>query len=271
MIRLLVSDIDGTLVTKDKQLTDATKQAARRLKEHGIAVVLTSSRPPHGVALFADALELDTPRAAFNGGAIVSASGEVLLMRTIQQDATEEALRALEERGISPWLFTADEWLLQDADAHYVAWERRTVKMPFRVVEEFEPSVTRQAGKIMAASEDFAMLADCETALQKQLNGRAAVHRSQDYYLDITHSQANKGEAVREAARILNIPLEETACIGDMANDFPMFGVAGTSIAMGNAPEFMRAQADFVTKSNDQEGWAHAVNAFILRQSGEQD
>ena len=271
MIRLLVSDIDGTLVTKDKQLTENTRKAARRLEENGIALVLTSSRPPHGVALFADALELNTPRAAFNGGAIVSATGEVLLMRTIQQDAADEALHALQERGIDPWLFTADEWLLQDADAHYVAWERRTVKMPYRVVEKFAPPVTGQAGKIMAASEDIAMLAECETLLQKQLEGRAAVHRSQDYYLDITHPEANKGEAVRQAARILNIPLEETACIGDMANDLPMFGVAGISIAMGNAPEFMRLQADFVTKSNEDEGWAHAVDAFILRHSEGQE
>ena len=271
MIRLLVSDIDGTLVTKDKQLTEATKNAAYRLNERGIALVLTSSRPPHGVALFADALGLITPRAAFNGGAIVAASGEVLLMRTIQQDAADEAIEALKSRGIDPWLFTADEWLLQDADAHYVAWERRTVKMPFRLVDAFVPPATAQAGKIMAASTDFSMLAECEKALQRQLEGRAAVHRSQDYYLDITHPDANKGEAVRQAARLLGISLEETACIGDMANDFPMFGVAGYSIAMGNAPGFMRDQADFVTSSNEEEGWAHAVDNFILLHNEEPD
>ena len=264
MIRLLVSDIDGTLVTKDKILTPAVRAAAESLAANGIKLVLTSSRPPHGVALFADALGLDTPRGAFNGGAMVSPAGDVLSFKTIEAGTAREALAYLRDAGIDPWVFTADAWLMINPLGDYVDWERRTVKMPFRVVEGFDP-VPDGIGKIMAASKDFAKLAECERVLQERLAGRASVHLSQQYYLDITHPDANKGEAVRQASRLLGVPLEETACIGDMTNDLPMFEVARFRIAMGNAPAGMKALADFVSGSNEEDGWAQAVSDYILR------
>ena len=263
MIRLLVSDIDGTLVTKDKALTPAVRAAAARLGERGVKLVLVSSRPPHGVELFASALGLDTPRAGFNGGVFTSPDGTVLRARLLDAGTAREALSYLQSRQIAPWLFTADAWLLTDPDGDYVGWEQKTVKMEPRVVADFA-AVMDRAGKITAASKDFVKLADCETALHAQLGDRASVHRSQDYYLDITHPEANKGEAVREAARLLGVDLSQTACIGDMANDLPMFDVAAFTIAMGQAPADMRARADYVTASNAESGWAQAVEQFIL-------
>ncbi len=263
MIRLLVSDIDGTLVTKDKELTPQVRAAADMLVQHGIALVLVSSRPPHGVAIFAGALGLHTPRAAFNGGVFTSEAGAVLRAELMAEDAACEALDYLQSQGITPWLFTTDEWLLTDPDGAYVSWEQRTVRMEHRVVKDLTAYAGR-AGKIMAASKDFAKLRACEEELQRRLHGRAAVHRSQDYYLDITHPRANKGEAVREAARLLGVDVAETACIGDMHNDLPMFDVARYKIAMGNAPADMQARADYVTASNQDSGWAQAVRDYIL-------
>ena len=269
MIRLLVSDIDGTLVTKEKELTPAVRSAAARLADRGVKLVLVSSRPPHGVEVFAGALGLDTPRAGFNGGVFTSPDGKVLQARLLARDTAAEALAYLQSQQIAPWLFTTDEWLLTKLDGDYVDWEQHTVKMQPRVVADFAGALD-QAGKIMAASKDFAKLAECERALQTQLAGRAAVHLSQDYYLDITHPQANKGEAVRRAAQLLGVDLARTACIGDMANDLPMFDVAAFSIAMGQAPAGMRARADYVTASNQESGWAQAVEQFILpRAAGE--
>ncbi len=262
-IRLLVSDIDGTLVTKDKELTPQVREATGLLVEHGIKLVLVSSRPPHGVAIFADALQLDTPRAAFNGGVFTSPEGRVLRAELLAEDAAREALAYLQAEGVSPWLFTIDEWLLTDPAGDYVSWEQRTVRMEHRVVPDLT-AAAGQAGKIMAASKDFAKLAACEAELQKRLAGRAAVHRSQDYYLDITHPLANKGEAVRQAASLLDVPLHETACIGDMPNDLPMFSVAAHRVAMGNAPPDMQAEADYVTATNQESGWAQAVTGYIL-------
>ncbi len=263
MIRLLVSDIDGTLVTKDKVLTPAAHAAAAALVGQGVKLVLVSSRPPHGVALFADALGLDTPRAAFNGGVFTSPAGEVTLARLLDPGTAREVLDDLAARQIPPWLFTAEEWLLVDPEGDYVSWEQKTVQMPYRTVQDFSAEIGR-AGKIMAASKDAEKLAACETALQARLGDRAAVHLSQTYYLDVTHPLANKGEAVRQAAALLGIGLDETACIGDMANDLPMFDVAAYTIAMGQAPAAMRARADYVTASNQEDGWARAVERYVL-------
>ncbi len=263
MIRLLVSDIDGTLVTKDKELTPLVRTAAGMLVQHAIKLVLVSSRPPQGVAIFADALHLQTPRAGFNGGVFTTPAGAVLRAELMDEDAAREALDYLQAQGITPWLFTTDEWLLTDPDGDYVSWEQRTVRMEHRVVADLAP-YAGQVGKIMAASKDFAKLRACEEELQRRLGARAAVHRSQDYYLDITHPRANKGEAVREAARLLSVDLAETACIGDMHNDLPMFDVARFKIAMGNAPADMQARADYVAASNQDSGWAQAVQDYIL-------
>ena len=263
MVRLLVSDIDGTLVTKDKHLTEAAHGAARDLAQAGIALALTSSRPPHGIEVFAAALNLQTPRAAFNGAVITDRHGKVLSGNYLAPETVSEVLDHLEHAGIPPWLFTAREWLLLDPEGDYVGWEAATVKMPFRQVDTFNAYLS-QAGKIMAASKDTARLAQCETDLQHKLAGRASVHLSQTYYLDITHPEGTKGHAVRALAALLDIDLADVAVIGDMGNDIPMFEVAPLSIAMGQSPEDVKRRATHVTASNEEDGWAKAVTDYIL-------
>ncbi len=264
MIRLLVSDIDGTLVTRDKRLTEATRRAAARLQQAGIALALTSSRAPPGVSFFADALELPTPRAAFNSGTIYGPDGTVHRFLQVPTDALRIALQRLD--GADAWLFTNREWLLRNAAGAYVAHEQEVGKVPYRIVEDFGAELGG-VGKLTAVSADFERLARVEAVLQEALAGRASARRSQTYYLDITHPEATKGEAVRQLAAMLAVPLAETAAIGDMVNDLPMFEVAAQAIAMGNAPPEVQARAGYVTASNEQDGWALAVENFVLPQA----
>jgi Cof subfamily protein (haloacid dehalogenase superfamily) len=263
VIRLLVSDIDGTLVTRDKRLTPATHEAARHLAQAGVALALTSSRPPHGIEVFARALDLTTPRGAFNGAVITGPNGEILSSHLVPPDVAREVCDHLRAVSIPPWLFTPAEWLILDPAGDYVEWEAKTVQMPYRQVPSFDDYLN-QAGKIMAASKDNAKLAQCETVLQDRLGDRASIHLSQTYYLDITHPEGTKGHAVRNIAALMNIDIAEVAVIGDMANDVPMFEVAPISIAMGQSPDAVKRQATHVTTSNDDDGWARAVSDFIL-------
>jgi Cof subfamily protein (haloacid dehalogenase superfamily) len=267
MVRLLVSDIDGTLVTKDKHLTDATLDAAARLAQAGIALALTSSRPPHGIEIFARALHLTTPRAAFNGAVITDPAGATLAAHYLDEATARETLDHLKRANIPPWLFTDTEWLLIDPEGDYVSWEATTVKMPFRQLESFDAHLGH-AGKIMAASKDTQRLAQCETDLAAKLGDRASVHLSQTYYLDITHPHGTKGHAVRALADLLHIDLADVAAIGDMGNDVPMFDVAPLSIAMGQSPDSVKSRATYVTASNEDDGWAKAVIAHILPPEG---
>jgi Cof subfamily protein (haloacid dehalogenase superfamily) len=262
-VRLLVSDVDGTLVTTDKRLTPAAIAAAAALREVGIALALVSSRPPRGMRHIAVQLGPDIPIAGFNGGSILNAEGRVLSERPVPEDAARAALTAFDRRGIDTWVFADGDWLLRDLAGQYVPLERRTVGFEPRVVADFTPYLGR-AGKLVGASSDPVLLAECEAALQQELGARATAHRSQAYYLDVTHPEADKGHALLALARLFNVAPSEVACIGDMTNDLPMFAVAGLAIAMGNAPPSVQAQAAAVTLSNDADGFAAAVRDIVL-------
>jgi Cof subfamily protein (haloacid dehalogenase superfamily) len=267
-VRLLVSDVDGTLVTSDKWLTPASISAAASLREAGIRLALVSSRPPCGIAGLAAQLGSDIPIAGFNGGAILNAGGRTLSERPVPEEAARIALAAFDRLGIDCWVFADGEWLLRNPEGDYVHLERRTVGFGPTIVADLALYLGR-TGKLVGASRDHALLAECEAALQRELGARASAHRSQAYYLDVTHPEADKGHALLSLARLFGVDVGEVACIGDMTNDLPMFAVAGLAIAMGNAPAAVQAQAAAVTLSNDADGFAAAVRDIILPRAPE--
>lgn len=262
MIRLLVSDVDGTLVAPDKSLPNSAVAAAARLRDAGVLLALVSARPPFGMRYVADGTH-PAAVAGFNGGTVMDGGGAVLERHLLPGDAGRDALALLAARGISAWLFTADEWLITDPAAHYVDLETRTVRQKPRVVPSLEPYLGA-CGKIVGSTADYALLAQAEAEMQARLGERAAVRRSQPYYLDMTNHQADKGFALRTLCRQLGVDPAHAACIGDGENDLPMFAVAGFAIAMGNAEPEVQAQAAAVTGRNDADGWADAVDRIVL-------
>lgn len=262
-IRLVVTDVDGTLVRHDRTLAPSTVAAAGRLRAAGVKLALVSSRPPRGLDALLGPLGIDTPRAGFNGGVIEDAAGVVLEERTIPDAATQEAVAFLEAAGIDVWVFARDQWLLKRPDGAYVPREQISIRMGFRVVDDFTPHL-HDVHKVMGSATDHDRIGALEAALHARIGAQAAVHRSQAYYIDVTHPDANKGRAAGALARLLGIAPDEMACLGDMPNDLPMFAVAGLAIAMGNAPEPVRARAHAVTAGNDEDGWAAAIDRFVL-------
>ncbi|AOB32534.1 hydrolase [Bordetella sp. H567] len=262
-IRLLVSDVDGTLVRPDKQISSATIAAIRALRGAGVAFTLVSSRPPRGMRTLVRMLELDTPTAAFNGGAIVDADGHVIESHPLSSSNARVALDLFARAPVETWVFADDQWLLRDPHGPYVPLERHTLGFDGTLVTSFEPYLDR-IGKIVAASADAAGLVRLEQELNPRIAPDAHASRSQVYYLDVNHARANKGDAVAALARHLGIPLAETAVIGDGDNDVPMFERAGFSIAMGQASAQVRARATVTTAGNADDGLAAAVHRFIL-------
>ena len=263
MIRLVVSDVDGTLVQPDKSLAPGTVAAAGRLRDAGIPLGLVSARPTRGMRWIADELGLHGLLAGFNGGLVVQPDGTVVEQHLVPAAAARTALDLFARNGVSAWLFTAGEWLVQDPNGPHVEHERRTVRFHERIVDSFEPYID-QGGKIVGVTDDAPLLARLEAELQELLGTTANAKRSQTYYLDVTHREANKGNAVRLLAAHLGVALADVAVIGDMVNDLPMFEVAGFAIAMGNATPEVKAQAAAVTSANDRDGWAQAVDTIIL-------
>ncbi len=266
-IRLVVSDVDGTLVTSDKRLTDGARAAVAKLQAAGIGFTLTSSRPPVGMRMFSEPLRIDLPMGPFNGSSIVDPSLAVVEQHLIPADAAARSIALLERRGVDIWLFSNDNWYIRRDDGKYVPHEQRTIQFDPTQIDDFTP-LLQKACKIVGASADFPLLERCETELQGELGDSALAVRSQDYYLDVTPPGQNKGTFVQAMSKRLNIPTEAIATLGDMQNDLPMFKVSGLPIAMGNASDSVKRHAAHVTKSNEDDGFAAAID-FILGRNAE--
>jgi Cof subfamily protein (haloacid dehalogenase superfamily) len=259
----VVSDVDGTLVTDDKRLTARAQAAVAELHANKIIFSIISARPPRGLRMLLDPLAITTPLIGFNGGVIAATDLSVIAEHLLPPEVARRAFDMLGRNGVQVWIFSGQDWLLREPDGPYVGLEQRTVAFPPTIVEEFGPALDATA-KIVGVSKDFELLARCEDDVRAALGDTAFVVRSQPYYLDITHPLANKGTALIEVARLLGVPLAEIAVIGDGRNDVAMFEQSGLSIAMGNAGPDVQRAADLVTDSNGDDGFAAAIDRFIL-------
>src|ERR1700736_4972723 len=261
-ITLVVSDVDGTLLTKDKTLTDGARSAARRLHDAGIGFTITSSRPIIGMRFLIEPLAITLPVGAFNGSCIVDPQLKPIELHLIPASAAQRSLDVLDEFGVDIWLFTNDLWLTRRPDGEYVPHEKRAIRADPTIVEDFAPYLA-SACKIVGSSSDAALLQRCEVAMQQALRAQATAVRSQSYYLDVTPPGCDKGTFVRAVAKRLDISTDAVATIGDMQNDLAMFRVTGMSIAMGNATDDVKKVATYVTASNEDEGFAKAIDMIL--------
>jgi Cof subfamily protein (haloacid dehalogenase superfamily) len=261
-IALVVSDVDGTLLTKDKRLTDAASGAVRRLHQAGIGFTITSSRPTVGMRFLIEPLAITLPIGPFNGSSIVDPQLNPIEQHLIPASAARRSLDVLNEFGVDIWLFTNDAWLTRNGDGEYVPHEKRAIRAEPTVVGDFAPYLSG-ACKIVGASADAALLQRCEVAMQQVLGAQATAIRSQSYYLDVTPPGCDKGTFVQTMARRQGISTDAVATIGDMQNDLAMFKKSGVSIAMGNATDDVKQLATHVTRSNEDEGFASAIDMIL--------
>jgi len=268
VIRLVLADVDGTLVRPDKSLSERTIAAVQELHAAEIAFAVTSGRPPRGMSMLVEPLALSSPIAAFNGGLIVEPDMSVVEDRVVPDQLVGRAVELLASFGLDAWLYRGSDWLLVDPDGPHVAREAETVQFEPTVVDNFDGMESRVA-KIVGVSDDHDAVAAAATAANDEFGDSVSSSRSQPYYLDITHPLANKGAVARFLSKRYAIAPEEIATIGDMPNDVLMFAHSGLSIAMGNSDREVQRAARRVTTSNDDDGFANAVERFILGQRSE--
>ena len=264
LIRLVIADVDGTLVTQEKVLTKRAADAVSRLNEAGVAFTVTSGRPPRGMAMLIDPLQLKHPLAAFNGGVLIQPDMTTVVdQKLLPAGVPENVIEAIENHGLDVWLYTDTGWFVRDPKAPHVAREQWTVKFPPTIVDTFAGLLGRVT-KIVGVGDDYERVAKCEKDVQQAGGAHISAARSQPYYLDVTHPQANKGAVVHAMSKLLNIPTAEIVTIGDMPNDVLMFKESGVSIAMGNASREVQASATYISSSNEEEGFARAMEEFVL-------
>ena len=259
----MLADVDGTLVDEQKVLTERARMAVHRLRDAGIRFAITSGRPPLGMAMLLDALKLDTPVAGFNGGLFINPDRSILEQKTLPEAVAAQAIERIRKAGLDVWVYRGTDWLVGNADGAHVAHESWTVKFEPKVVADVGARLDHVA-KVVGVSDDLEKVQRCEADARAAFEGRATANRSQPYYLDVTHKDANKGAVVEFLSRHFDMPAAEIATIGDQPTDVPMFRKAGFSIAMGNAPDEVKKLARATTDSYNDEGFAKAMERFIL-------
>jgi Cof subfamily protein (haloacid dehalogenase superfamily) len=262
-ISLFIADVDGSLVNEDKVLTPRAQAAVKALNAAGVAFAITSGRPPRGMAMLFEPLALRTPIAGFNGGIFIKPDMTIIEEHLLAPDAAKHAVKLILDHRMDVWVYSGNDWFVRDPKAPHVAREQWTVKFPPTVVDDFGAALDR-AVKIVGISDDLDLVARCEKDAQDALGVEVSAARSQPYYLDVTHPNANKGTVATTLSKLLSVPLTEIATNGDMPNDVLMFRRSGLSIAMGNASPEVQKQARFVTASYKDEGFAKAAERYVL-------
>jgi hypothetical protein len=263
-ISLVLADVDGTLVTREKVLTERAKRAVRALHDRNIRFAITSGRPPQGMAMLVEPLHLDGVIAGFNGGQYAKPDLTIIEEHTLAPDAAKKAADLILKLGLDLWVYGGEDWMVRREDAPHVAREQWTVKFPPKVVKDFDGKLDRVV-KLVGVSDDLDLVARAERETQQALGGQASAARSQPYYLDVTHPNANKGDVVLYLSGTLKIPTEELCTLGDMPNDTLMFRKSGMAIAMGQSSQEVKDEADFVTTSSEEEGFAIALERHVLK------
>jgi hypothetical protein len=262
-IRLLLADVDGTLVDPQKRLTDAAVEAVRKLHDADVLFAVTSGRPPKGMQMLIDPLDIQSPIAGFNGGIFVDRNMTVIEQNVLPSDLVVPIAQVISSFDLDVWVYQRADWYVPDPDGPHVDRESITV--------QFEPKVmthpkehTESVAKIVGVSDNHDAVSAATDAVHERFGNRVAASMSQPYYLDVTHPLANKGSVAKYLAALHKVRAEQIATIGDMPNDVLMFAHSGLAIAMGNADTEVKRAARRVTDANDNDGFAKAVERFIL-------
>jgi Cof subfamily protein (haloacid dehalogenase superfamily) len=262
-IRLVLSDVDGTLVTPDKELTPEAIAAVNQLREAGILFAVTSGRPPKGLTMLIEPLDLTTPLGGFNGGLMTDRNLDILQELIVQDDIVHPIIDVLESHGLSVWVYQGTDWFVLDMDGPHVAHESDVCQFRPSQLESFD-GIHGDVIKVVGVSDDPGVVASATAELNEKFSAQVSATSSQTYYIDVTHHDANKGKVVAFLAEKYGLDRSEIATIGDMANDVLMFEKSGLSIAMGNASDDVKAAASFSTESNHDNGFALAMKKYIL-------
>jgi len=265
--KMIVLDLDGTLTNNKKEITPRTKEALMKAQAKGVKIVLASGRPTYGIMPLAEELELKKNSGfilAFNGGKIIDCSD----CRTIFEQKLDETLvpllyHAAKKAGMQILTYQGEGIAATDKNDKYVQEEARINKMPVEEYDDFLQQLVYPVNKCLIVG-DPAPLHQLEIKLKKELEGRMDVYRSADYFLECVPLGIDKARSLDRLITTLGITKEEVIACGDGYNDLSMINFAGLGVAMSNAADDIKAQADYVTLSNEEDGIAHVVNKFIL-------
>lgn len=266
--KLLVIDVDGTLLNNNKEIMPRTLAALLKAQHMGVHLVLASGRPTHGVMPIAKALEMDKFGGfvlSYNGGQIINVeTGELLFEKRIAPEWIPYFYKKAVQNNFAIFTYQKDRLITNNPDDKYVIQEAQLNHLEIVGVDRFDEAVDFAPCKCILTSDDEEALVSLETHWNKRLDGVLEAFRSEDYFLEVTPQFINKGNTLGVLLTMLSIKPEEVIAIGDGVCDVSMLQLAGLGIAMGNAVDSVKACVDKVTLSNEADGVGVAVENLIL-------
>lgn len=261
-IRLVVSDVDGTLLDPDGVLSPVDFVAVGRLRQVGIKFSLCSARPPFGMRWLVRTLGVDCTCAGLNGAIVFRPEGSVVAELPLERLLVEELQERMGRSGLDAWIFTRKQWFVPRLSGPQVRENSdclRTAPKRYARLGDIPDAIL----KVVGVHQSPNVVEDCAKELQSEWRDRVCVTISPPHCIDLTHVSADKGQAAGAIASAEGVAKEEVAAIGDSPGDIPMFAAVGTSVAMGQAPAHVRRTASRVTRSNSENGFAWAIESVL--------
>ena len=265
--KLLVLDLDGTLTNSKKEITPPTLEGLIDIQEKGVKVVLASGRPVYGILPLAEQLHLADYGSyvlGFNGGRIVDCRTQEDVANETLPDKLIETLFDIVKKypELDILTYTSDSILSGIKPNQYTELESRINHMPIIVSDDFVKEAPANPNKFLVTG-DPAVIAQCKDEVKQFYRGKISVYCSDPFFLEIMPKDIDKGSSLNRLLESTGITAEEMICCGDGYNDITMIELAGLGVAMANAQPIVRSLADYITKSNDEDGVLHVINKFI--------
>lgn len=263
-IRLVISDVDGTLLEPDGVLSPVAFVAVGRLRQAGIKFSLSSARPRLGMRWLLRTLGVDCTCAALNGAVLFDPMGKSSRELPLNRELARELYSRISKAGVDVWFYTRDAWFVPRLSGPRVRQNTdalRTAPKRYLRLEEVADAIL----KVVGASDDPNLVEACANNISREFAGQVCVTTSPPHFVDLTHPSADKGRAAAAIAQAERVSLREVLAIGDSPGDIPMFEKVGTSVAMGQSCGKVRRSASQLTRSNTENGFAWAVE-YVLNE-----
>lgn len=266
--KLLVLDVDGTLLNDEREISKRTLAALLKVQQMGVRIVLASGRPTYGLMPLAKTLELGNYGGfvlSYNGCQIIKAqNGEILFERRINPEMLPYLEKKARKNGFAIFTYHDDTLITDSPDNEYIKNEALLNNLKIIREDEFSTAIDFAPCKCMLVSDKEEALIELEQHWEKRLAGTLDAFRSEPYFLEVVPCGVNKANTLGALLEHLGVTREEVIAVGDGVCDVTMLQLAGMGVAMGHSQDSVKVCADYVTASNEEDGVALAVEKLIL-------
>ena len=266
--KLLVLDVDGTLLNDEREISKRTLAALLKVQQMGVRIVLASGRPTYGLMPLAKTLELGNYGGfvlSYNGCQIIKAqNGEILFERRINPEMLPYLEKKARKNGFAIFTYHNDTLITDSPDNEYIKNEALLNHLKIIKEDEFSTAIDFAPCKCMLVSDKEEALIELEQHWEKRLAGTLDAFRSEPYFLEVVPCGVNKANTLGALLEHLGVTREEVIAVGDGVCDVTMLQLAGMGVAMGHSQDSVKVCADYVTASNEEDGVALAVEKLIL-------